>query len=257
MVLFPCEAPSPCRAGSGLSGPHTGAQGSPWTSLLTGRSLLGRLCPVSQNGGELPPPREGPPASPSARTPSAAAAPPGSRSATPRRLGSPGWPGGGRPRPPHPCGWPGNDTETVRGALCPLGDQRSALGGDPAWFRGTGWFSAPPSPAPFAPPARSPPPTRGTRLGTGRVRVGRSGRGEQETELGSGSLLSPSTPQGLPGSGWPGPRNSLGSKPPSETTSCSISHCGQRCVLPMALLRVTQSRWQTGPLAIPEARLCL
>lgn len=49
------------------------------------------------------------PCSPSARTPPGAGARPGSRSATLRRPGSPGWPAAGRRRPPPPCGWPAND----------------------------------------------------------------------------------------------------------------------------------------------------
>lgn len=52
--------------------------------------------------------------SPSARTSPGAGARPGSRSATPRRPGSLGWPGEGRPRPPRPCGWPGNDIHHVQ-----------------------------------------------------------------------------------------------------------------------------------------------
>ena len=47
--------------------------------------------------------------SPSAHTPPGAGGRPGSRSATPRRPGSLGWPGEGRPRPPPPCDWPVSD----------------------------------------------------------------------------------------------------------------------------------------------------
>lgn len=47
--------------------------------------------------------------SPSAHTPAGAGGRPGSRSATPRRPGSLGWPGEGRPRPPPPCDWPASD----------------------------------------------------------------------------------------------------------------------------------------------------
>lgn len=75
------------------------------------------------------------PHSPSVRTPSVAASPPGSRSVTPHRLGSRGWPPGGQPRPPPPCGWPRNDITTVRASPPPTCSPACCPGKRPAWFR--------------------------------------------------------------------------------------------------------------------------
>lgn len=106
----------------------TGADTPILPSIPLGWGFLGKV--IHSCGEPSPCPR-----SPSVRTPSVAASPPGSRSVTPHRLGSRGWPQEGQPRPPPPCGWPRNDITMVRASPPPTCSPACCPGQRPAWFR--------------------------------------------------------------------------------------------------------------------------